>query len=265
MQILTAIKLSILRMGFSGLLFVLGTSCSTPTVKTIKLSPQEQLLVDQELTRNWPERIEEQVAAVRDVDVEIYLRKLAEGIIVKREALALSPIGVILYDRREVVLPASFAIPGNRIYLSRQLLRSLEFENELVAMLSLECAHLLARTAVTHAVTPSHSVSVGKPAEAGTDQSRFFGPAGIFTFTYQERVAAVREAVHLTYESGYDPRGLVSYLRKIQNAEGSDLDANTLAQLEGAARTELNRLPPLRNPVVRSESFRKIKKRIQRL
>ncbi len=263
MQILSAIKLSILRLCPIGLALTLVTSCSTPPVKIIKLSPQEQSLVDQELARTWPERIEGQIATVRDVDIEISVRKLAEGIIVRREALALSPIGVILYDRRDSILPDSFAIPGNRIYVSKQLLRSLEFENELVAALSLECANLLARTAVSHAALPPSSGS--EVAQAGLDRRAFFGPGGIFTFTYQERVAAVREAVHLTYESGYDPRGLVSYLRKIQNTGGGDMDAATLAQLEEAARSELNRLPPLRNPVVRGETFRQIKKRIQKL
>lgn len=262
MQILSVIKMSILGLMYLGSIALITPSCSTPPVQTVKLSPQEQLRVDQERTQSWAALIEERIPPLRDVEVEVFLRKLAESIINKRESLALSPIGVILYDRRDAGLPTSFAIPGNRIYLSKQLLSSLEFENELVAVLALECANLLARTAVSHAaamaVLPEVSAS-GGPAKG------FFGPAGVFAFTYQERSASVREAVHLAYESGYDPRGLVSYLRKIQNTGGGDLDSSTLTQLEDAARSELNRLPPLRNPVVRGESFRQIKKRIQKL
>jgi len=243
---------------------MLQVSCSTPLPKPVKLTTQEQLLVDQELTRDWAARIETKIPIVRDVEVEVMLRKMAESAISRREALALSPIGVLLYQKGERALPASFAVPGNRIYLSIPLVKALEFENELVAAIAMECASLLGRYAVSHAQHAQSSV-MGDASQAEGGRTEFFGPAGVFAFTYQERAAAVREAVHIIYEAGYDPRGLVSYLRKIQTGKGGVMDAATLGQLEESARSELNRLPPLRNPVVRSEAFQQLKRRVNKL
>jgi predicted Zn-dependent protease len=224
---------------------------------------QEQIQVDHAVSRGWATQLENKVEITHDIEVEVALRHLAEKLVALRPMLAGAPIGVLVYKNGDGRLPLGFSIPGNRIYLSREILKQLEFENEVVAALALECGHLTGRHAISETAS-SGVLDVGSLAGDSHRPVDFFSPAGVFSFTITQRLEAVREAARLLYESGYDPRGLVSYLRKLQT-QRNGLESGTLVQLENAARNEMSRVPPLRNPLVRTEAFLKLQGRIRKL
>lgn len=238
-------------------------SCAAPLPHAVPMTLQEQLQYDYEASRGWAGEIEAKIEITHDIEVDVALRQFAEKLSKLRPALAASPIGVLVYKNSEGKLPPSFAIPGNRIYISRELLKQFEFENELLAAIALEIGHLLGR----HAVMRGAPSDVPKePLAEPVPRSRvdFFSPAGIFAFNIAQRREATRDASRLLYEAGYDPRGLVSYLRKLQT-QRVGLESGALVQLEGTARDEMSRVPPLRNPVVRTEAFLKLQGRIKKL
>lgn len=245
------------------LLIALGMGCATPVARPVQLTMQEQLNYDHAASRGWAAEIEGQLEIVHDIEVDVALRQFAGKLVALRPALAAAPIGVLVFKNSDSRLPPVFSIPGNRIYVSRELLKSFTFENELTAALAVECGHLLGRHAIARA-SPVSSVKEGTLEPAVGSKVDFFSPAGVFAFPISQHLEATREASRILYEAGYDPRGLVSYLRKLQT-QRVGLESGALVHMENAARDEISHVPPLRNPVVRTEAFLRVQGRIRKL
>ena len=166
-------------------------------------------------------------------------------------------------------------MPGNRIYFSIELLKHLDYENQVAAALAIELANLRKKF-VSQRVDEQILSGMGIQATESEPLApiemeeltsvRFFGPAGVFYYLEKDRTAAVEEAVYLLYRAGYDPRGLSSVFELYaENSQFSPIEANTLPRLIEETRRVIAQLSPLLNPVVRTEAFIQIKKRIEKL
>jgi predicted Zn-dependent protease len=239
------------------------SGCATPPPPETQ-STEERERRDQDLGTRLSEEFERKVAQKKDADVTVYLRAVAEKLVLATPELKDAPVGVLLIQDRDGKW-RNYGLPGNRIYLSVGLLRRVEFENELAAALALELAHVLHRHAVSRVPQDGPGPRPdGVPSTSGSPE--FFGPAGIFAYSETERLAAVETAVGVLYRAGFDPRGLVSLWQRYQGAAAeSPFEAGTVMRLLERTRQVVARLAPLRNPVVRSDEFVGIQKRIRRL
>ncbi len=257
------------------------SGCANGPKVNRNLTLAEQIREDRENTSGWSDVLTQKVSGSSHIEVEVRLRAIAEKVVAVRPELAISPIGVQIFDLKTVEsegsalrVPAKFSIPGNRIYFSKQLLQLLEFENEFVGALSIELAHILQRHAVIHASRQealSPSADRRAPEQGGVQNGvahgaavDFFSPAGIFAYTLSEEVEAARLAVGLIYQTGYDARGLVSYLRKLQTLEVG-VPSGSFIMIEKVVREEMTKLPPLRNPIVQTADFEELRKRMRKL
>ncbi len=195
-------------------------------------------------------QLESRLMLKNDPEVVRYLTKLAGELIEASPELHGSDVSVTLMtDRRRRW--ESFSLPGVRIYVSIGLAHAATFETEMAAVLALELGHIQRRT-------------VSRQIERG--QKGFFGPSGIFTFTDQDRLDAVGDAVQILYLAGFDPRGLVSLLTRMQeNPARSTLDPGLVARMSVRARDEIARSSPLINPIVKGMEFARIRARLQKL
>ena len=79
-------------------------------------------------------------------------------------------------------------------------------------------------------------------------------------------LAALESAVDLLYRARFDPRGLVSLLQRFQKKSGKiPWDAATLRRMVEKTRESISLRSPLINPIVRSDRFLHVRKRIQKL
>lgn len=160
----------------------------------------------------------------------------------------------------------NFGIPGNRIYLSRPLIKVIDYENELAAAVAYELAHISNRTLVTRLTKYRQLHGGQKNPTVPLDTVPLFGSHGIFEFTEDEYASVCESAVFLLYQAGFDPRGLVSLWTRYENMGGkSPFDKKTLSKLLDGTRMALTRSEPLINPVVRSNEFIEMKKRLENL
>src|SRR5206468_4279479 len=113
-------------------------------------------------------------------------------------ALADAPTDVLLVEDRGQRWK-NYGLPTSRLYLSASLIRSIDYENELAAVLAFELGHLTKRHALKR-------LSDKPQQQPGVE---YFGPNGIFAFNEEQQLEAAAEAVNIMYRAGYDPRGLV--------------------------------------------------------
>ena len=238
---------------------------------------EEQVRRDNAMGVSLAPDFERRIAIKGDIEVNVYLRNLAARIASSSNGIKDSPVGVFLVtDRTEKW--RDYGLPGNRVYLSTGLVKQLEFENELAAAIAFEFAHILKRHAISK-LPPSDGASMtGLPpvesqaSSPGTDgvtlgnHVEYFGPVGIFSFSQEDYLSSCELAVDLLYKSGFDPRGLVSLFVRFQQSPGrSPLDPALLVKLLEKTRQTIALYAPLRNPIVRSEAFLTIRKRIRKL
>ncbi len=198
--------------------------------------------------------LERHVQVTADPELGIYLRGVAETLVRGQARLAARPLGVIVIQDHGKRWE-SFSIPGTRVYLSRGLLKTLEFESEIAALIALQLSHV----ALGHA----------RPAELwspGMTETEIFGPSGALVYGERQVIAAVESAARMLYTAGIDPRGLVSLCARLQNGgTSSPYDPVLLEKMRTRAREVLAQFAPLRNPVIRSEAFFTARERIRRL
>jgi len=76
---------------------------------------------------------------------------------------------------------------------------------------------------------------------------------------------AIPVAVGLLYRAGYDPRGLVEYWKRWQTEASQGVPGEAARRLVSETYRAIASYTPLRNPVVRSKEFLKLKQLIARI
>ena len=249
----------------------LASGCATqPHLKLA--SPEEIRLRDQAVGSEIAQQFESRLSFKHSPAVSIYLRKLAATLLESIPELSGSPAGIwMIHSKRGKW--NSYALPGNRIYLPVELLHGLEFENEIAAEIAIQFSHLIEK----HALVRFLKLQDGNPdglLESSFSESPwksstavdYFGLNGVFAFSEEAEISAAKMAIGILYRAGFDPRGLISLFHRFKNnSEHSPYEMSTISKIIEQARCEIALEAPLRNPIVRSQDFIKIQRRIQQL
>lgn len=241
------------------LLCITLASCSSPPpVKQV--TREEQIQQDNTRGKELVPQFESQLKIKKDIEVTVYLRNIATRLTHQVPDLNNSPIGVLLYADKEKKW-RNYAVPGNRVYLSTAFVKSLEFENELAAAIAFELSNISKRWMMDRVEKLTQQEPV-----TGQNRLDFFGPAGVFNFSDEELLSSIDGAIDILYLAGFDTRGLVSLFQKYQSSPNqSPYESSSLLKMIDRTRQAIAMHAPLRNPVVRSEAFLKMQKRLQNL
>ena len=258
--------------------------CSTPAPVTY--TPEERARVDNAIAVELSHQLEANLKFKQDPEVAIYLRALAQSLMNATPQLRSGAIGVLVVEDKPAASELTwrnFSIPGTRVYLSAGLLKNFEFENELAAAIAVEFGHILRRH-VLERVQQNTEIFAGRepgveaaaggsvmegliaPTPAEIRSVPYFGARGIFSYSEQEQLAAAEEAVGVLYRAGFDPRGVVGLWEIFKKHPAhSPFDSKMLEKLLDTTRRAIAQNAPLRNPVVRSQAFIAVEKRIRKL
>jgi predicted Zn-dependent protease len=244
-----------------GFVFLFAGCAAPPPLKLA--SPDEIWRRDQAVGSEIALQFESRLSFKNSPAVSIYLRKLATVLLESTPDLRGSSVGIWLVNNAKGKWK-SYALPGNRIYLSAGLLHELEFENEIAAEIAVQFSHLIEKRALDRFLNLQDGKSdTPWRFSAGVD---YFGLSGVFAFSEEAEMSAAKRAIGILYRAGYDPRGLISLFNRFKNnSKHSPYEMSTINKIIEQARHEVALQAPLRNPIVRSPAFIKIQKRIRDL
>jgi predicted Zn-dependent protease len=227
-------------------------ACSTPEVRPP--SPIEVARKDNALGQKLLERWEFPLRLHRDLDLEVYLRTTAAKLQQASPMIREFPLAVSIVHE-EASLEKNYAFPGIQLYLSQAQLKRIEFENELAALIAVE----LARVEQRQFLRKMERDSPEDPSLIRRADWR-----DLFDFEEAEDLEATAGAVQLLYRAGYDVRGVATFWEKlIPIAESTGHSRTRIELLREHAYKNIALLPPLRNPIVRTEAFDRFRKRVQ--
>jgi predicted Zn-dependent protease len=207
-----------------GLLFVtmiLMVSCvSNPN------NPHDDwVLVSEDMEKSMGDsaakQIEEQVGLYESEPLNRYVSNVGNRIAIYSERPGLDySFGII-----DIFQVNALALPGGHIYVTRGLLREMESEAELAGVLAHEIAHVAAYHSVKQQQLGILSMVSAAAVAAGTG-GRGLGESlmaqQMITRGYTRTAEAEADRLGFRYaaRAGYDPEGLVDFLRTLQNLHG---------------------------------------------
>jgi predicted Zn-dependent protease len=227
------------------------SSCITAPPKGPNLI--EQVKEENQVGSGLAQKFERKLKFESDPLVDPYLERIEQALIVASRDPRLQGTAVAIIDDKASQW-RSFSLPGRGVYLSLGFLKKMRSDNEVAALLAVQLGHIQARHVLNHL----------KASKEKTPN--FFGPEGLFNYTEAELDEAIQKGVDLMYKSGFDARGMVStWETERKYASHSFYSVALLDELIQNSRDAVSNYPPLRNPIVKSREFMKIKKRVQRL
>tara|TARA_Y100000590_G_scaffold303577_1_gene342303 strand:+ start:7166 stop:7828 length:663 start_codon:yes stop_codon:yes gene_type:complete len=190
-----------------------------------------------------------------------YLQKIAQELVNQSSELRGFDVHVYIGELRGVK-GLNRTLPGIDIYLDPRLLKGIEFENELAALVALELGHLIQR----HAVQKLSEAVPGEFSSLNFEDKKklLYGEDSLFIFDVNQMKRSIRSAVKLLYQRQYDVRGLDIVIRRFVDQGAHRLfRTRDRERLVDEVHRSISKFPPLRHPIVQTERFKKIKNRIK--
>ncbi|MDR3605927.1 MAG: hypothetical protein P4M08_00940 [Oligoflexia bacterium] len=253
---------------------VFASCASPPRPKPVSESAKIEFhkTVGNELARKF----EPHLAFRQETVVTDYLEKIAHELVANTKGLLLPDITVKLIKNDAW---KDYALPGGKIYLSVSTLRQMHYQNEIAAEIALQLAHLQREHVLEYFQKMKASEgSESAPAAAGPaevlpgqlapipEEIDYFGTTGVFAFGEKQDLAALQSAIDILYSAGYDVRGVISLWQVyLNNPQHSPYGDARLTKMLDEARRMIAQKAPLRNPIVRTEAFIAVQKRIKKL
>jgi predicted Zn-dependent protease len=124
---------------------------------------------------------------------------------------------------------AAYSTPGGYIFISRGALALVEDESELAGVLAHEVAHVALHHGMDAVKSSSNMQVFSSAIQAGSNQAAQFGQfidgaldiAISKPYSRGQESGADAEAVKYLKASGYDPKGLLRFLQKLQSQSGA--------------------------------------------
>lgn len=180
---------------------------------------------EKKLGRQIVLEMEKQVDWVRDLLLQTYINQMGHSLAAYAGP---TPFELKFYIIKGTD-PNAFAIPGGHIFLTTGLLVTTENEHELAGVISHEIAHVMSRH-VVQLIERSKRLNIatmaaiiagallgggGKASEAVATTAMATAEALALKYTREMEVEADQNALNYLIRSGYDPRGLVTFMSKI--------------------------------------------------
>jgi predicted Zn-dependent protease len=176
------------------------------------------------LGRQLAAEIEQKSSLVEDAGINNYLSKLGQNLAQHSDTTTPLTIKVVYAEEVNAV-----ALPGGFLYVNLGLMRAIESESELAAVI----AHLIAHVAARHGVEfaskadlPGHDafrqVVFDEKQDGGLSASQDAVSLAALAFRRKAEAEADALGAQYAWAAGYDPAGLIKFYEKVsQSTMGS--------------------------------------------
>lgn len=190
--------------------------------------------------------LKKSVEVINAPDIHRYLSSIAKKLIATDGKSITPTIKLVRAKDGPPSKPKLWIVPPELGYVDERILKSIQFENEIAAIIAFNWER----------------------AQDGAFESRFITELdqplpdfrNIYEFTEMEDLKAVEATIDRLYHAGYDPRGLITVFDR-----KTGTDKERIPLLQDKARRTISFYKPLLNPIVRSNEFYQIKKKLEKL
>lgn len=229
-----------------GALLLFGGCSSVPD----EMSPAKAALLaepPQKFSTAVEAGLRKRMTVIEDLEINRYLMRIAARLFLPGKY----PISIELVNETPSGFePSVWAIPNGKIFIDIRVLKLMRFENEIAAALALGWDRSEGAAFRERMIEEA----------SNTDPD----PTKIWAFGNSENTKAIESSIERIYRAGYDPRGLVSYFDRLSTNPKKRLDSES-DLLKDKARRTIAFYAPLLNPIVRTEEFYKMRKRLGKL
>ena len=208
-----------------GIALALAGCQAVPTVESSELilnAPERE----EEIGRREAQRVADEIGLVEDAKLAPYVESIGQ-----RLARHAPRAGVrYRFAIADMPEPNAFALPGGYIFVSRGLLALANDEAELACVLAHEIAHVAARHAAQReaeavraqllsalGVIAAAIVGGGEAAAMAGVASQAAGAGIIAAYSREQEHDADRLGQELAVRAGWDPSGMATFLRSLEN------------------------------------------------
>ncbi len=181
---------------------------------------------ENQLGQRREEEIEQQLTLVDDSEITGYVQELGRQVVQAAGDEVPEGIDIDFKVVREDETVNAFAIPGGSIYVYTGLLRAVDSEAELMAVLSHEVAHVTERhiaeqLAAQYGLQTLSALALGQEAGVlGQLVGTVAQQGSLITYTRAHEREADSTGIRYETQAGWDPHGYVSFFEHLSQMEG---------------------------------------------
>ncbi len=179
---------------------------------------------EKQLGDKFAVEVEKQRQLVTDPAVQAYVTQLGNRLLTGVRSRDFSYTFKVVKDNTV----NAFAVPGGHIYLHTGLIKEAQSESELAAVLAHEISHAVARHG-TQQLTQQYGASLVLQLLLGQDPNMLaqltaslFSQGAFMAYSRGMESQADYLGVETMYRAGYDPRGMLSFLKKLDSLHKSN-------------------------------------------
>lgn len=177
-----------------------------------------EMTIGRQLTR----RFERRIRLVKDVAVQEYVDRIAQDL--ARHSDAIVPVTIKVVDSTEL---SAVSFPGGFLYISSGLILAMDDEAEIASVVAHEIAHVVARDGMRN----NRYMGTGgggaefilipfpNPANALAELD---GLTPLISLGSPREIRADYRAIQYMQRAGYDPKGMIRFLEKLQARETTE-------------------------------------------
>lgn len=172
---------------------------------------------EKQLGDQFAREVEKQQRVVNDPQVQAYIDRLGNRLLTGVRSREFDYTFKVVKDDSV----NAFAVPGGHVYVHTGLMKAAQSETELAAVVAHELNHGVARHG-TQQLTQQYGLALVTQLVLGQNQNllaqlaaSLFGHGAAMTYSRGMENQADYLAVETMYRAGYDPRGMLTFFRKL--------------------------------------------------
>jgi predicted Zn-dependent protease len=173
------------------------------------------------LGRSLVKKVEKRYKVSKDTQLQERINTIGQHIVAVCERKDISYFFTVLEEEKV----NAFALPGGYIYINKGLIEKADSDDEIAGVLAHEIGHIVAKHSIKRLQAALGYNLISILAAAATKDARFKRGADIafsqimLGYSREDEILADQLAVKYVKRSGYNPKAVISFLKKLKQIE----------------------------------------------
>ena len=173
------------------------------------------------LGRSLAQAVEKELAVCKDAKIQERIQQIGQQLVEVCDRKDITYSFTVLEDEKA----NAFALPGGYVYLNKGIIEKTDSDDEIAGVLAHEIGHIVARHSVKRLQSALSYNLISILVLAVTKDAQFKRGADLafsqimLGYSREDELLADQLAVKYTKKAGYDPKAIISFLKKLKQIE----------------------------------------------